>query len=74
MFLRLGRPLDLGVALIIGLGFMTTDTSSGVRGGDGFGCRGFTGNADLNRTIRRLNAARFWNTPVADLAPALRGE
>jgi hypothetical protein len=74
VFYGFGRPLVLGVALPVGFGFMTTDTSSGVRGGDGFSCRGITSNADFNRMVCRLNPARYWNTPVADLIPAFKGE
>lgn len=67
LFYGLGRPLIIGVILIVGLGLMSGDSTSGTRGADGFLCRGWTDIPDVNRAICRLNPARIWNTPIADL-------
>ncbi|WP_213545851.1 hypothetical protein [Vannielia litorea] len=37
-------------------------------------CRQLTDNIELNRALCRMNPARIWNMPVADLIPGLRSE
>lgn len=64
------RPLAIAVLILIALGFMTE--KPGATGTDGFACAGLTDNADLNRALCRMNPARLWNMPVADIVPGLR--
>ncbi|MFY0636182.1 MAG: hypothetical protein JXQ91_20395 [Vannielia sp.] len=56
--------------MIIGLGFV----SNGPDGSGANSCRQLTDNIELNRALCRMNPARLWNTPVADLIPGLRPE
>ncbi len=64
------RPLAIAVLVLIGLGFI----SNAPDGAGGTTCRQFTNNIELNRALCRMNPARIWNTPVADLIPGLRSE
>ncbi|MBM7067923.1 hypothetical protein [Actibacterium sp. 188UL27-1] len=73
LFYGFGRPVVLALALIIGLGMISDDSQSGLRGADGFACRGMTNNPDINRALCRLNPARIWNTPIAELISGLGG-
>ena len=72
LFYGFGRPVVLAVALIIGLGLMSDDSSTGARGATGFACRGLTSDPDINRALCRLNPARIWNTPISELIPAIK--
>jgi len=62
------RPLAIAVLVIIGLGFISGPTDVGAAGSS---CRQITNNVEINRALCRMNPARLWNTPVADLIPGL---
>ncbi|MEL6207897.1 MAG: hypothetical protein AAFR47_21700 [Pseudomonadota bacterium] len=63
------RPLLLAAALLVGLGLLSDQPGSGVRGSEGFTCRGWTNDADLNRLLCQIHPARLWNTPIANFLP-----
>ncbi len=65
------RPLAIAVLVLVGLGFISNPPGDG---GPGSSCRQLTDNIELNRALCRMNPARLWNTPVADLIPGLRPE
>ncbi|WP_074254291.1 hypothetical protein [Vannielia litorea] len=56
--------------VLIGLGFISNTPD----GAGGTTCHQLTDNIELNRALCRMNPARLWNTPVADLIPGLRAE
>ncbi len=68
---NLGKPLILGILLLVGLGLLSEDPRAGHLGASGFDCRGFTNDPDLNRAICRYSPARLWNMPITELVPWL---
>ena len=69
--LGLGRPLALGLMLLIGLGLLNVKPEAGRTGTDGFTCHGFTDDAALNRRLCQYHPARIWNMPITELLPWL---
>ena len=68
LFGGLFKPMVVALVVLIGLGLVSADPSKGRTGATGFDCRGFTDNAELNRTICRFHPARIWNMSVTDIA------
>lgn len=64
----LGRPLVLGVVILIVFGLLSSDPTSG-NAGDGFSCWRITSDPELNRLLCQYSPARIWNMPLADLLP-----
>ncbi|MDV7144708.1 hypothetical protein R3X27_18665 [Tropicimonas sp. TH_r6] len=67
-----GRPLFLGIAILVILGMLGDETGKGTVGSNGFECRGFTTNAELNRVMCRYHPAKIWNMPLGDIFPFLK--
>ena len=57
--------------ITIGFGFLNAQPGTGVTGADGFACRGFTNDAELNRMLCRYHPVRLWNMPVTEALPFL---
>ena len=67
----LGKPMALGLVILLGLGLVSDDSSKGTSGAGGFSCSAWTTDPELNRLLCRYHPARIWNMPVSELIPFL---
>ncbi|NDR57757.1 hypothetical protein [Aliiruegeria sabulilitoris] len=67
----LGRPLVLGLVILLGLGLVSDNSGKGTTASGGLSCKGWTNDPELNRLICRYHPARIWNMPVSEMLPFL---
>ncbi|SDI86379.1 hypothetical protein [Aliiruegeria lutimaris] len=67
----LGRPLVLGLVILLGLGLVSDNSGKGTTAAGGLSCGGWTSDPELNRLICRFHPSRIWNMPVSELLPVL---
>ncbi len=69
----MGRPIALGLVILVGLGLANSGTSGAAKGG-GFSCHNATSDPGLNRMLCNLSPERILNTPITELLPFLAPE
>lgn len=64
------KPLLVCLVVLMGLGLLSTDPTTGSASAGGVSCPAFTSNADFNRTVCKLNPMRLLDLPVSAVLPA----